>query len=219
MTKTERLNELFIEWESSYPKYKDRFVSDGIINESEFEKTNPKILVIAKESNNPKQLKEDYRVYWANEIKYRFSHRIAEWSYGILNDFPELNNLTPKESELKTKLSMIHKIAFMNLKKIGGGSTTIESDLKEYIEEDKAFILREIEIINPDIIVGGIGNHSFWRILFPEIEMISSESGRFIAKVGKMKIISFYHPSSWLTKAEIYLLLKKIFKSDSFTNL
>ena len=40
--------------------------------------------------------------------------RLAEWSYGIINDFSPYKNI-------KNKLSYLRRIAFMNVKKSGGG--------------------------------------------------------------------------------------------------
>ena len=73
MNKTQQLNNLFTKWENEIPEYKNKFVRDGIINEDVWDKTNPKILFIAKEPNhyeNPQQ--GDFRLDWNNGIVITF---------------------------------------------------------------------------------------------------------------------------------------------------
>lgn len=87
MNKTELLNDLFSIWEENTPGYKGKFVKDGIIDEEKFLVAPIKILFITKEPNNPAQKPGDFRDWWHEKFNGNFSHRIAEWSYGILNDF------------------------------------------------------------------------------------------------------------------------------------
>ena len=94
--KTEQLNQLFDEWEQTVSEYKGKFVRDGIINEQFYQIASPKILFIAKEPNDPEQTAWDFRELWKADISRTFSFRIAEWSYGILNSFPEYNPLHPE---------------------------------------------------------------------------------------------------------------------------
>lgn len=54
------------------------------------------------------------------------------------------------------------QIAFMNINKRGGSSSTDFKELNKYAEKYKEFIKREIEIINPDYI---ICCGSYWQII------------------------------------------------------
>lgn len=100
MTKTEQLDDLFKKWENKIDDYNGKFVSDGIIYEEEYDKVNKKILFITKEPNDPfRKEKWDFREICKvkAEFKNNFTYRIAEWSYGILNDFPPYDNLDATE--------------------------------------------------------------------------------------------------------------------------
>ncbi len=93
-TKTEQLNELFGEWEAANPDYHGKFICDGIINEDIYNRTNPKVLFIAKEANQDDAPEEgDFREWWANDIRHPFTYRLAEWAFGILNDFPPFEEI------------------------------------------------------------------------------------------------------------------------------
>ena len=95
-SKTEQLNQLFDDWELAIPEYKEKFVRDGIINERLFQTAPKKILFIMKEPNNPSQNPGDFREWWKDRIEYTFSYRIAEWSYGLLNNFPKFDDIWEK---------------------------------------------------------------------------------------------------------------------------
>ena len=150
--KTEQLNQLFDEWEQAIPEYKDKFVRDGIINEKIYQTTSPKILFIMKEPNNPKQNPGDFREWWKDEIKYAFSYRIAEWSYGLLNNFPQFDDIWAKNDSAH---DAIQHIAFINIKKSGGGGNSEYNRMIEHLKINFDFLYRQIAIISPDIIITG----------------------------------------------------------------
>ena len=50
-TKTERLNDLFVEWRECYGAEADRMCLDGIVCEKDYDTTDPKLLFVAKEPN------------------------------------------------------------------------------------------------------------------------------------------------------------------------
>lgn len=120
LSKIEQLDSLFDEWEQTVSEYKGKFVRDGIINEILYKDTSPKILFITKEPNNPKQTRGNYREWWGDGVKSPFSYRIAEWSYGILNDFPKYDEVW-KENRIHKS---IQQIAFINIKKSGGAGNS-----------------------------------------------------------------------------------------------
>ncbi|TGL04058.1 hypothetical protein EHQ43_11680 [Leptospira bouyouniensis] len=214
MSKTEKLNALFEKWKNSHPEFKNSFVSDGIINEEEYLKAKVKILVLTKESNNPEQSEEDYRDWWKYGIKFGFSRRIAEWSYGILNNFPPVQSIS--EENL---IDSIRKIAFMNVKKIAGGSTANDAELEHYLNRDKEFILEQIAIIEPDVIITGIAKDEYLNLLYPNLKLKSSGYDILIGKEKNMKFVSFYHPSYRVPRAMAYALLKEVCLSEEFKSL
>lgn len=218
-TKTQQLDKLFQKWEEHVPEYKGHFVRDGIINEELFEKTNPKILFITKEPNNPEQSEGDFREWWRKEVRLTFSKRIAEWSFGILNDFPVydiVNRSTDK------RLNAIQKIAFMNVKKTGGKGQSNNEKIREEIRNNFKFIHDEIRIISPDIIITGLSEKETRNTLFPELKDRWVDSGYDIAIARfseKTTVIDYYHPSSWNAGSASYSLLQNIIKSSAFAML
>lgn len=218
MNKTKQLNILFAEWENNTKEYNKKFVKDGIIDEILYEKTSPKILFITKEPNDPLQTSWDFRELWKSEFSHSFTYRIAEWGGGITSDF----KLTFDDlwDDLKNLHSMLHKIAFMNIKKIGGNGSSELNELLYHYKLSKEYIVKEIEIINPEIIILGL---SFWKEitknLFDNCDWEKSGYGIEITKWNNSKVVNFYHPSVHVAPAASYCLLKNIYQSEKFNNL
>ena len=216
MTKTEKLDELFDRWVKEISELAGKFHKDGIINESIYERQKTKLLFITKEPNDPNQTEGDFREWWSQSIKYSFSHRICEWAFGLQKGFPPVTELRYDNQE---RTAIMKSIAFMNLKKNGGASTANHDVIKDTILKQQRLILEEINVIEPDIIIGGIGDIMFWKLLFPEIEFKDSGFDIKVARVDSLKLINFYHPSYQVPRAMTYCLLHSVFTSNIFTNL
>lgn len=214
MQATDQLDDLFIKWERHNYEYKDKFVKDGIINENIYKQQHIKLLFIAKEQNDTKQQPGDFRDWWQQEIKYVFANRIYEMAFGVLNNFPPLDEVDSNSNKLGT----LGAIAFMNLKKIGGGANADHEAIAQTVNQDKKFILEEIRIINPDIIIGGVGATNIWRTLFDGIKFERCYD-ILIAKHGSYKIIDYYHPSYRVPRAMNYSLLQNVVNSNEFERL
>jgi len=221
MNKTNELDNLFTEWEEKVNEYKNKFVSDGIIDENEYDNADKKLLFIAKEPNDPLQERKwDFRDIWKNKIEFNnsFSYRIAEWAYGILNDFPPYDDLWSNDP---SKLfNILQSISFMNLKKIGGNGSSEYDSIHKHVNNELDFLKKQIDIIRPEIIILGL---SFWsdirNIIFQDAEWTRSGYNIEIAKWKNIKIIDFYHPSSRNAPAASYSLLQNIVNSNIFKNL
>ena len=219
MKKTKQLNSLFEKWESSNKDYTGRFIRDGIIDESIFEAPgNKKLLIIAKEPNYQDDGSWDFRDWWKTKLQFSFSIRLAEWAYGIENNFPIYSKIQDNQDE---QLKAIHKMAFMNIKKIGGNGTSDQDKLMDFAIRDHGFIRKQIEIIEPEIIVLCLSWGKLEDSLFPEIKTEWKDCGYdiFVASYKGVKYISFYHPSARNAPAAAYSLLQNVVRSEVFRSL
>ena len=226
------LNKLFEEWKMTSSH--QNFFADGIINENEFKKSSQKVLILTKEPNYPPEevkteSKHDYRSWWSNEdgLYDRFTYRVAEWAHGILNEFPKYDDIWPVTAKNKYDCSRVLKalasIAFVNIKKSGGKGSSNQADINQYLKDHKDLILRQIEIIQPDIIVQGLTWDSTVKGLYGELNWHKTgytiEVARFRYKKINAKIIDFYHPSTRSSAAALYCLLEKVYESKVFQDL
>ncbi len=217
--RTKELNDLFTEWKSKY-FLNEVFYKDGIINEEEYSKAKIKILFVAKEPNgknhdNYKEPYSDFTDEWNNQIpKYRFAKRIADWSYGILNKFDRYNDEAIQNYYLK-------KIAFMNIKKSRGTSTTKENEFSNFInekgEEYLCLIKKQIEIIEPQVVILGLSWKWLIDVCFPNLKWKKENEAFPFAINENIFYVDCYHPSVRIVpKAVCYQKLENTFKSDPF---
>ena len=219
-TRTERLNKLFDEWKQKRRKEAECMCLDGIVCEDNYESANPKLLFIAKEPNNPKGPAFDFREEWRREVKYAFAIRLCEWAYGVWNCFPPLSEFDALAEA--DKLEVMSYISFMNLKKVGGPGKADQEEIRSTTDRDKDLLRRQIEIIDPDVIIGGVGrgDSRLWSLLFHGIAFQDCGFDICVARVGHRRVIDFYHPSYHnVPRAMSYSLLGRVFQSDEFKRL
>lgn len=219
MSVTEELDKLFKEWENSIKEYNGIFVRDGIINEIEWFKTNPKILFITKEANHyglPRS--GDFRKDWRNgDWKYPFAYRIAEWSFGIINNFPIFNEIY---SNPLLYPKTLQKISFLNIKKTGGIGTIDGNIIGKHFDDNRKFLDRQIELINPDTIVLCLSFNEYIRSkMFENAVWKKSGYDINVARWKNLRLIDFYHPSSRNGPGASYSLLQNVFNSKVFKEL
>lgn len=163
MNKTDALNKLFDAWEKERKCYNEindnvlyKFCRDGIIDENVFKKQKIKVLFISNEAN----LGKDYTYYDEisaiydrrdNFLEYyktckddwggKLRERVSALYQVIINDFSSEH------------YQFANRFAFMNLNKRGGVEQTDYEHLEKYCKAYRVEILKEIEIINPHIII------------------------------------------------------------------
>lgn len=209
MKKNELLDKLFQEWVQKNPEYLKIFKKDGIINEAKYNNANTRILFIAKEANDKgTQKRGDFREWWSETFRYQFSIRLGEWAHGILYDFPNYSTVSKYD-----KREALHSVAFMNLKKSGGTAYANYSRIEECIQAEADLIRREVEIIDPKIIVGCFACKEWWQIFLPEVKFSAKTiDGVLVGNWRNVQIIDFFHPSYRGSSAMSYALLRNIFK-------
>lgn len=223
MSKQKELEKLFAKWKSEKDFYETDFYADGIINEVLYNQVSPgkRLLFIAKEpnaSNHEKNIDRSFITEWnTTKPTYNFAKRISEWARGIIEDFPVFDEICDKDETL----FFLKRISFMNVKKSGGkGIIDNAETFKNWIKNHEAFIRKEIEIIEPDIIILSLSQEEKIReILFPRTEWISSGYTCKIAKWKNARVIDFYHPSARNVAAASYSLLQNIIQSIAFKEL
>ncbi|WP_157579278.1 hypothetical protein [Spirosoma montaniterrae] len=192
----------------------NNIIYDGIISEHNYNKQERKILFIAKEHNrlNDSYDSGSYQNWWApenkadNNIRYTFSHRLSEWSYGLLNDFPDYSLIQPTD-----KQNALKAIAFINVKKTYGGASSNPDVLKNYIQTSQTLLQKQIREIAPNIIVTCFRYDDLTKELFGFDSMLPIPNSSFsYQKWNETLVINFYHPSARKKKCSLYSQLKEI---------
>lgn len=163
------LEKLFDEWRKRHISEdysndkisKNNFIPDGIIDEASYMQSPKKILFIAKEAacldkTEKTTAEENFETaqndgFWCRRVVLgeekrgtSFSSGLALLANAILNE----NFETPEKD-----ISALRYVAFMNINKRGGFTECKTKLLRDYAQNYKDLIDREIKIISPDIIV------------------------------------------------------------------
>ncbi len=179
------LEDLFNKWKTK--EGNEFFCRDGFINKETYEEQVNKVLFIAKESNVSKGTDNDF--FWLQSVANGksdskiLSRRISIMTNAYYNNFSCVNK----------SLDNLQKIAYMNINKSGGSSRTNATKLWEYANNHKDYIKKEIEIINPNLIV------CCGKLVYEIISDILD------TKSTNPKIIEVYHPSYFYISDKKYL--------------
>lgn len=206
---TQELDKLNIDWKRSRPHYA-MFVFDGILNPELYNDSSPKILFLLKESNayfNPiAPLPKDLLGYGPKGNSNTFWRYMKGYEHIIRTTY---NNEIFNESDLSyIKEQVNNSIAYVNIKKdCQNKSTSNYNNIMNYAVNDKEYLMKQIDLINPDVIYCG-GTIDFYNEIYSDSIMISD-------KVHESKnriVIDFLHLAhrrGYKTFKELYELLIK----------
>ena len=178
-----------------------QLITDGIVNLEEYYNSHIKIMWILKEpycdKNNGgggwsliKNLNDERAIGKKTDCQSTW-HPISYTTYGILNEFVKFEKMPTIAANKLIQMSL-RKIAFINVQKLPGLTRTSDAQLKKYYNNNKEILLRQIEVYQPDIIIGG----KTLQLLKPDLNISKKEElklGHF-AK-GKQLFINTLHPA------------------------
>ncbi|MBP3870075.1 MAG: hypothetical protein J6E46_03780 [Faecalicoccus sp.] len=188
------------------------FIRDGIVDYEKWENDHKKILFVLKEAYGGD--KDWSLTEWLidNHNKYRIWRHVTQWTYGIQNTNAKKICKYGKMLDFTNPNEAIRQIAVLNLKKSNGKNTSDYDEIGAYAKSDKEMIKKEIELIDPKIIICG---NTFWHlyecVLDKTPELAENPDDRFhlLKILGKNRIvIDFYHPANrWPDIVNYYALL------------
>lgn len=211
---------LFSEWKERHKKAGyTTFIQDGIVDPKQWFSQQVRVLFLLKEAypddKAPKGVSNiAENLITPNENKGRIWSAVAEWQYGIehttKNNIPSFNNWIDVQekadwSDRNRRCDLLRKCAIINIKKSNGQNGSDDRDLERYVEEDGDLLRRQIEIIDPTIIVCGNTFHLLQDkansptehrmcILGEDTSSLPNDRGCY--KVGNRLVISYYHPAN-----------------------
>ena len=138
------VEKLFYEWQKTHDF--SAFIKDGIVDPDRYEE--PHILFVLRDMNCSVScdLCESLRTHgsgaktWCN---------IGRWTKALLDDEEEY----PYDMSREKRIEQVGRVAVMNIKKEGGASRAEGGSLLSYAESQKEFILKQIRICDPSIII------------------------------------------------------------------
>ena len=215
MQKTNELNALYEMWIGAYEQKGEKFevfVKDGIVNETEFPKDGIKVLFALKDLHLDEKGREfykdviDMRKHVCDPGDGKTWNPIARWSNALLNADVKFNDITDKQ-----KRELLNRIAFINLKKEAGYQSVPDKCVTCYAKRDWEYILEEIRIINPNVIIAGgrVVFDALREFVFgnPPLEASKITLNKKMLEYGKvfnagtkekpLYVVEYYHPTKF----------------------
>lgn len=182
------LSNLFLDWIKSYPAEKQYlFCRDGIMLKNDpainvnllWEKSQRKVAFLLKDCpdgwgyDTRKMLLDEYGEEQGRknrELKVpSFLQNLAKLLYGLLEmspknvDTPFNNQYVDKRMDEVIDYWNTKPFAFIESKKLAGTKTVKESEIIEALDKDELFLIKELDILSPNIIVccNGTGDSIF----------------------------------------------------------
>ena len=188
-------------WREKYPD--SVLITDGIIDTELWKNSKIKILFLLKEAYGKKRHLPDY--INQSKAKGRTFIPLAQWAYAI------------QEITKKKKLSIFSKnksiinppllsSAVINIKKVNGKKSSDNKDLVKYVNENWEEIKKQINTINPDIIVCG----NTWSLIHSKLQDSTVISDR-VYKTDNYIFIDFWHPANRTSNIMNYYALSAIY--------
>lgn len=192
------------------------FITDGIVNQDHWnEIDNKRILFILKEAYGGDKDWSLTELLQTNAPWGSIWKRVVEWTYGITNTtINEIPRYAPDKIDFGQNNIWLNRIAILNIKKSDGKPNSDMEEIKAYSVFDKKEILKQVEIINPSIIVCG-GNGDIVDALFDNvIKKVKCDNWYYIPELpGKKRIIlDYYHPANQFPALANYYSITNIYQ-------
>lgn len=201
---------------------KKGFISDGVISPDEWSNQGVKILFVLKEAYNDNVSKYNLCDNLRKDGPWGgVWNRCAEWCYGVTS----ANQVCPipryKTLSHGAANQYLKRMAVVNLKKSDGNSSSSMPEIEQYVEYDKEEIRREIEIINPQIVICGSVFYLLQRHIYGDSLLGGGEfAGKWndnwyywtTALTGRPTlVIDFYHPANHFPAVLNYYALMGVY--------
>ncbi|MDR1747589.1 MAG: uracil-DNA glycosylase family protein, partial [Spirochaetaceae bacterium] len=141
-----------------------------------------------------------------------FWRRMRIWTY-VIDEI--INGNKPDfHKALEVKEEPNDSIAYINIKKLAekseynGEAYSTDADISNYAISDKHFLLRQIKLISPQIIICS-GTFKFCDKIFSNIKKISER----LYKTNELYLIDFFHLSNRNSYEKEFNELKNIIKN------
>lgn len=196
MTKAEKLEDFKLRLENYYDD--GDIVTDGIVDLERFETERIKILWILKEPYGSGAF--DYSPY-INDFEYqqpfptsgRMWRNIIHITFSILNGCETWEEIDDCDKDEKV-FNILRSLALINLKKTPGETKSYFREMDNHFNNvSREYILEQIELIAPDIIICGGTFHHIYKHLY-DTQFTSNDYAAGY-KDNKRLIVRAHHPS------------------------
>lgn len=219
----EQSEALFREWKAKEPAdcidhRKHVFVSDGIVCPEHWFSQEVRPLFLLKEAHGKPSdcdLIRDHLMTNSVMKNHATWRRVTQWTYGLLNTTAD--KICPYR-EFSGKLSFgnahLQQIAAVNIKKSDGKSKSDDGELLAYARYDREELNRQIQLIDPTVIVCGYTCRFLSEIVGTDLKQERNQNLFYTWRLNGHDVIvlDFWHPSNHYPDLMNYYSLMGIYQ-------
>lgn len=192
----------------------NNIIPDGIVDIEQYLNSDIKVLWVLKEANSSEddwdmrealasylKTEKGLRYGWANTftpIVYTTNGIFSEENWDNMGDFT-------KDSDI---IDCLQKVAYINVKKIPGGSVADGNVIQNFYNENKEVLHEQIKLINPDVIIFGntmnFFDENFFAETFGPFEENKTNNHLHIYRNNKHLLLHAHHPNNKTIKHKEY---------------
>ncbi|MBV7440102.1 hypothetical protein KRX57_01575 [Weeksellaceae bacterium TAE3-ERU29] len=213
--KIEELNQYLDKYYNSLPETKDnrKWIRDGIVNIEEYFNSSKKVMWVLKEPRDGENSTgggwsivdsiREIRAKGGSSDSQQTFYPIVATTYALINNIDSLNQ--EKYNEYRQKSSVLNNIAYVNIQKFPALANSKDREIVEAFEQNSEALLKQIEVINPDVIIFTAGGNVFNKFL---------DRVRSNAILKDKCMVNTFHPAHRGNKVDyINGILNKVFHS------
>jgi hypothetical protein len=197
---------LFTQWRP----VRSGFVSDGVIDEPHYHEAPLKLLFLLKEVYDEEGGDWDLRDVLLKSSQWQTWNNIARWTFGLLSKPSFSPWIGVPEANAAFRDHWLRYVVAVNLKKTGGGSSSVKLQLIDTVRQDREFLRRQLSLYKPNVtICCGTGEYLPLFLDSNEIDKWHSTSnGTIYARTQLLgTLVSFYHPQAHYPMNFLYTIL------------
>lgn len=210
--------ELFERWKNTKLHKEKIFVSDGIVCPETWFNSVKRPLYLLKEAyggNNDWSLTGDYLTKEDNNNSITW-RRISLWTKGLLNTTKEhLELFNPEDEEFKKfNNKYLRNIAVINVKKSSGQKSSSYDEIVDYAQKDKEYLLKQLQICDPNIIICGYTIAALKEILGYDIKAVNNNHLYYFVELNGhgVMVLDYWHPANQFPDIMNYYGLMNVYQ-------
>ncbi len=215
---------LLYEWQES-PDHRGKcFIQDGIVDPTSWSKAGRKVLFVLREAYDSRpnstgfDLRRKIRDEW-KELKQKPTWRnVANWAYAAhYTERDSIPELTDQSRPLRARALLAS--AVINVKKSGGKKISDAIELAEYVRTDGDRLRRQIELVNPDLVICGGTWGLIRRFWAGHDERVYGDKKPAVFRVGRRYFVHTWHPANRFPERLNYYAMASVIRVASVASL
>lgn len=199
---------LFARWSAAFPQ----FVADGVVDEDVYSASDPKVLLVLKEVNDPGGGAWDLRTFLRDGARPQTWNNVTRWLRGIRSLEENLPWSELRQVSKAQRRELLKAVAAVNLKKSPGGHSTEVRGFWTAVQHDSSLLREQLALYKADLVIccGSIVTKAFDAFLKPDgagpwhstsrgVHYLQHAEGKFT--------IAFTHPEARVPDNILYYAL------------